>query len=147
MNRWIRKGFVSISLIFGSVVFCILLIEIVGRASGLLELQPSTTRFSATKGYELTPDHANINSHGLRDEEFSLAKPADRFRILALGDSFTYGHGVRSEETYVKQLEAMLNHKLGNRGIRYEVLNAGVPGYKSWSVIPPRCDSFGIYHE
>jgi lysophospholipase L1-like esterase len=131
MKKWIRKGFVDVTLIVGSLIVFTLLIEIVGRASGLLKLQPSTTRFSATKGYELTPDHKSINSHGLRDQELSLVKPSNTFRILALGDSFTYGHGVRREETYVKQLEAILNHKLGNRGIRYEVLNAGVPGYNT----------------
>jgi lysophospholipase L1-like esterase len=131
MTKWIRKGLLSIALSLSSLALCMLLIEVVGRASGLLELQPSTTRFSATKGYELTPDHKNINSHGLRDREISLLKPSNTFRILALGDSFTYGAGVRIEETYVKQLEAMLNQKLGNRGIRYEVLNAGVPGYNT----------------
>ena len=131
MKTWIRKGFVVFVLIVSGLVVCTLLIEIVGRASGLLELRPSTTRFSATKGYELAPDGKNINSHGLREREISLLKPTNTFRILALGDSFTYGHGVRSAETYVKQLEAMLNRKLGNRGTRFEVLNAGVPGYNT----------------
>jgi lysophospholipase L1-like esterase len=107
-----------------------LALEAVGRMSGLLELR-SSTRFSETKGYELIPNRKNINSHGLRDREISIEKPINTFRILALGDSYTYGHRVTSEGTYVKQLEAMLNQKLGHRGIRYEVLNAGVPGYNT----------------
>jgi lysophospholipase L1-like esterase len=107
-----------------------LALEAVGRMSGLLELR-SSTRFSETKGYELIPNRKNINSHGLRDREISIEKPINTFRILVLGDSYTYGHRVTSEGTYVKQLEAMLNQKLGHRGIRYEVLNAGVPGYNT----------------
>jgi hypothetical protein len=103
MKTWLRKGFIAITLSLSSVVCCSLLIEVVVRVSGLLELQPSTTHFSATKGYELTPDHKNINSHGLRDREFPLTKPTRTFRILALGDSFTYGYAIKLEETYVKR--------------------------------------------
>src|SRR5262245_32054828 len=32
----------------------------------------------------------SINSHGLRDEEIRLPKPPHVFRILMLGDSFTF---------------------------------------------------------
>jgi lysophospholipase L1-like esterase len=131
MRKWIRKAFIAVTLIVSSLVVSTLLIEVVGRASGLLELQTSRTQFSTTKGYELAPNNKTINSHGLRDREYSLLKPTNTFRILALGDSFTYGHGVRSEETYVKQLEAILNRKLGHHGTRFEVLNAGVPGYNT----------------
>ncbi|HSE87961.1 MAG TPA: GDSL-type esterase/lipase family protein [Candidatus Binatia bacterium] len=131
MKHWIGKTLAAVALLGSVLVMFTLLVELVGRATGLLELQPSATQFSATKGYELTPDLKTINSHGLRDQEFPLVKPTHTFRILALGDSFTYGHGLRDEETYVKQLEAMLNQKLGNHGIRYEVLNAGVPGYNT----------------
>ena len=130
MGKAIRKRFRTITLIGSSLVLCMLAVEAVGRISGLLEPR-SSTRFSKTKGYELIPDRKNINSHGLRDQEFSLQKPMNTFRILAVGDSYTYGQGVKSEETYVKQLEAMLNRKRGHRGIRYEVLNAGVPGYNT----------------
>jgi hypothetical protein len=38
------------------------------------------------------------------------------------------GWGVRLEETYGQQLEALLNEQ-GSDGLRYEVINAGVPGW------------------
>ena len=132
MKKRIYQGFIAITVIITSSIACLLLVEVVGRVFGLLQLNPSATRFSATKGYELDPARKNINTRGLRDREFPLLKPANTFRILALGDSYTYGAGVSIEETYVKQLEATLNETLNDRGFRYEVLNAGVPGYNTY---------------
>jgi hypothetical protein len=48
-------------------------------------------------------------------------------RILAVGDSFTYGHGVQDGETY----PAVLGKLLRERGHDVRVLNAGVPGYST----------------
>ncbi len=68
-----------------------------------------------------------INSLGLRDQEIRLPKPAGVFRIIAVGDSVTFGYGVRLEQTYVKVLETKLNQHAPD-GTRYEVIDAGVPG-------------------
>lgn len=70
----------------------------------------------------------DINSHGLRGPETTYEKPAGTFRILNLGDSVVMGWGVRAEDTYGKQLEALLNEH-GSNNQRYEVINAGVPGW------------------
>lgn len=70
----------------------------------------------------------DINSHGLRGPETTYAKPPGTFRILSLGDSVTMGWGVREEATYGRQLEEMLNEQSGG-DLRYEVINAGVPGW------------------
>jgi len=72
-----------------------------------------------------------INSHGFRDREFSSMKPLNKVRILAMGDSFTYGWGVSLEDTWPKNLENLLN--LNSRK-RFEVLNLGVPGYDIWNI-------------
>jgi hypothetical protein len=70
-----------------------------------------------------------INSHGLRDHEYSEQKPADVYRIVMLGDSTTFGWGVPLEETAAKILERDLN-RTGIPGYaRVEVLNAGVGNY------------------
>jgi lysophospholipase L1-like esterase len=53
-----------------------------------------------------------------------------KFRIMIVGDSLTYGYGVREEETYSKQLETMLNKKFG-----VEVLNLGVSGHQSEDIL------------
>jgi lysophospholipase L1-like esterase len=68
-----------------------------------------------------------INSLGLRDAEIDVPKPPRTLRILAIGDSVTFGFGVRLEETYLKVLETQLNQHAQD-GIRYEVVNAGVSG-------------------
>jgi lysophospholipase L1-like esterase len=87
--------------------------------------------------YELIPNAVNdsyrggavhINSLGLRDREVSLRKPTGTYRILAIGDSVTFGSGVRLEDTYVKRLESLLNEDLRGSKKQVEVLNAGIGG-------------------
>src|SRR5207344_2701442 len=63
---------------------------------------------------------------GLRGPEVTAKRPGE-LRILALGDSFTYGYGVQDAETYPAVLEALLRE----RGHDVSVLNAGVPGYST----------------
>ena len=69
--------------------------------------------------------YVKINSLGFRDYEYSIKKPEDTFRIVVLGDSFTFGYGVNINETYVKQLEVLLNKKYEKN---IEVLNFGGNG-------------------
>lgn len=68
-----------------------------------------------------------INSLGMRDREHPRLKPSGVYRILALGDSFVQGHGVRLEDTMVWQLETSLARTPRERSV--EVLNAGIFGY------------------
>ncbi len=65
-----------------------------------------------------------INSKGLRDEEYPYEKNKNTKRILLLGDSFTAGFEVEKKQT----LDARLENLLKSRG-HYEVLNAGVRGF------------------
>ena len=78
--------------------------------------------------YEWQGIQVEINSHGLRSPETTYEKPPGTFRILNLGDSVTMGWGTREEDTYGQQLEHLLNGQSGDHG-RYEVINAGVPGW------------------
>jgi lysophospholipase L1-like esterase len=70
----------------------------------------------------------SINSKGLRGAEIDYSKPEGVVRILNLGDSVAMGWGVRVEDTYGQRLEALLNEGV-EPGRRYEVVNAGVPGW------------------
>jgi hypothetical protein len=65
---------------------------------------------------------ASTNSKGLRGrDEHAYAKPAGLTRIVALGDSFTFGEEVDDGEPYPARLAAVLPGS--------EVLNLGVHGY------------------
>jgi hypothetical protein len=78
--------------------------------------------------YEWQAIPVDINSHGLRGPESSYEKPPATFRILNLGDSVAMGWGVRLEDTYGQQLEALIVER-GSGDLHYEVINAGVPGW------------------
>jgi lysophospholipase L1-like esterase len=67
------------------------------------------------------------NALGLRGTETPAGKPPGVTRVLALGDSFTFGDAVELEETWPRRLEARLNEAGGPR--RVEVVNAGVSGW------------------
>ncbi len=70
------------------------------------------------------------NSLGFRDEEIPLDKQPDEFRILCLGDSVTLGYKLEEPQTYVAQLEALLNQQYRPRG--FQAINAGVDGYATF---------------
>ncbi|MGE0706791.1 MAG: SGNH/GDSL hydrolase family protein [Planctomycetota bacterium] len=63
-----------------------------------------------------------INALGLRGPEQARARPADTLRVLALGDSVTFGYHVADEEAYPARLAALLRGRLGRP---VEVLNGG----------------------
>jgi len=69
------------------------------------------------------------NSQGFRTKEFSQEKGEHVYRIIALGDSSTFGWGVEATYTFPQRLEETLNAQGGT--LRYEVLNLGIPGYTS----------------
>jgi hypothetical protein len=67
------------------------------------------------------------NTFGLRDKEPSPIKAPGTYRILVLGDSFTFGVGVpQDEDTWVRILQRRLN--LTGYRERMELLNAGIRG-------------------
>jgi len=70
-----------------------------------------------------------INSDGFRGRDISRKKNSNVKRILFLGDSYTFGWGINDNETYPKQLEAILNN--GNHNMVVESVNLGVPGYNT----------------
>ena len=67
-----------------------------------------------------------INEHGHRDDPVELDKPDGTLRVLALGDSFTFGAAVEQGDTYPELLEAILGRRLE---MPVEVINAGVGGW------------------
>lgn len=71
------------------------------------------------------------NSLGYRDNEFSVKKPEEVFRIVAIGGSSTYTIRVNdNEKTFTSHLDRILQDKYGYNNV--VVINAGVGGYNSW---------------
>jgi len=68
-----------------------------------------------------------VNSHGLRGREIGPKRPGV-VRVLALGDSLTYGQGVADDRTLPAQLESFLNARDAG-GRTWEVVNAGHRAY------------------
>lgn len=67
-----------------------------------------------------------INALGFRGPETSWEKPRGHLRVVGLGDSFTFGAGVRAHDTFLAVLEERLRGDAGPHPI--EVLNLGVGG-------------------
>lgn len=65
-----------------------------------------------------------INPQGYRDRPFGTKQSP---RVIALGDSCTFGWDVEADETWPKTLEKLLRQQ----GYDAEVLNMSVPGYST----------------
>ncbi len=68
-----------------------------------------------------------INELGLRERPLA-AKAGDALRLVVLGDSVTFGWGVREEETFTRRLESELGARIGRS---VETVNTGVCGYNT----------------
>ena len=70
-----------------------------------------------------------VNGNGFRGDEFSTDKPNGVTRIAFLGDSFTFGEGVRDDDIYTEQVERLLN--ASGADTEYQSYNFGVGGYNT----------------
>lgn len=71
----------------------------------------------------------SLNADGFRDNEFPAARTANTIRIIALGDSWTFGHNAQFEQTYPSRLRALLKLDFPEKNI--EVFNLGMLAYTS----------------
>jgi hypothetical protein len=118
----------AISLVFGEIYFRVFKPQsIIPR---YVETSPYGIRknIAAVRGKMITSEYRHgfdTNSQGFRGfREYSLEKPSNVYRIIALGDSVTLGHGVEDDETFCAVLEKRLSQ------IRpTEVINMGVSGF------------------
>jgi D-alanyl-lipoteichoic acid acyltransferase DltB (MBOAT superfamily) len=88
--------------------------------------------------YELVPNKegrfvgamVRTNHWGMRDREYSLAPPANVYRIALLGPSTAMGSGVEAHESFEALVEERLNREFSKEsGTGFEILNFGVAGY------------------
>ncbi len=73
------------------------------------------------------PARIRINNLGFRGRDLDEKKPPGVLRVLALGDSYTFGDHVDDDETYPARLQASLSAL--RPGARFEVVNAGADGF------------------
>ncbi|HNR34668.1 MAG TPA: GDSL-type esterase/lipase family protein, partial [Candidatus Hydrogenedentes bacterium] len=128
MRRWL----VNVGLLCAGIAAAFGMSVAADRAAALFvdaNPLPSSMELVFPPGSEMAYDTGEfkytvrINRYGYRDVE-PLAIPRGAYRIMALGDSFTYGFGVEAEQTWPKQLETMLRA----RGCHAAVMNLGKPG-------------------
>lgn len=131
---------------FASIPLLLLagMLELVLRATELAERCPN--RFTDSQIWvcdpilhfklnrEMQPTGEPLNDEGFRGGEWR-AKAPGVYRILALGDSCTFGLIAREKFGFVKQpyplkLQRLVERRIGEG--RVEALNAGVPGYNSF---------------
>ncbi len=70
----------------------------------------------------------DLNALGFRGPGHTIARPANTFRILVLGDSVTWGQGVLFEEAFGARLLALFKKKGLAKGCQVEVISMGVRG-------------------
>jgi lysophospholipase L1-like esterase len=133
----LQRLLANLLLLAGAVVACLLVGELalrlrVGRPVHFKFPQESY-QADPDAGYRLTPGESNthaepvsVSSLGLRAAEVPRQPPPGTRRILALGDSQTFGVGLPLADSWPAQLEAALGQ--AGDGRRWEVLNAGLPG-------------------
>ncbi len=73
-----------------------------------------------------------INAQGFRGSTATLPAAPDRYRVLAVGDSWVYGISTSQGHTFTERLEAALGEVDGRRA---EVINAGVPSFSAFDML------------
>jgi hypothetical protein len=73
---------------------------------------------------------ATINSHGFRGRETGSKDEENSLRIMAVGDSFSFGAGVNDGEEFIRLVEKDWN-RAGTFPRRIEIINASVGGYNT----------------
>lgn len=142
MKKKYKNILINVLLSLAAIIIFLFFFEIILRVTNIYSdygYPEGMYKEDALLGYGMTPNFKGefvkpefrieiaTNSLGLRDREY-FAKESNDYRILALGDSFTWGgYGIASNETFLKIFEKRLNEK--SPDTNYQVINAGVPGY------------------
>jgi hypothetical protein len=85
-------------------------------------LRPDWTAVDEGPDYRVT---VSTNALGMRGGPASVRPVPGVVRVLVVGDSFAFGHGVEDGEGFARRLEALWRAE----GRSVELLNAAVPGY------------------
>ena len=101
-------------------------------ASPILVNNPGRITFtyaSNPRGYfdDQNQVHHQVNDKGFRGPEFTPAPP-ETFRMMVLGDSFTFGEGVNDQDIFPVQAALLFSEKTSTPAVAY---NLGVGSYNT----------------
>ncbi len=145
MGRHLRAAFRRVALVVSSILLSLLIVEGLVRAvvpqplsapwmdviDGSIVLRPNAHgRYAVPNAFDV---NFSVDSQRFRRPGDVQPVPEPGVvRIVALGDSFTFGVGAKDDETYPAQLERILRKRLvqstSKRDSDIEVINAGIPG-------------------
>ncbi len=131
-----------IGLVLGAMVVAAVLCELAARI--VFPAPPDPTRqpqivyqFDPELRYVLSPNQrgwiddgfVTTNALGFRGGDVASPKPAGRVRIVAIGDSLTFGWGVNDGETFCSRLAQLVGARFPGRD--FDVVNLAVGGYNT----------------
>lgn len=107
-------------------------LDLEGRARQLMRPDPELGELTRANldGWIVAAEYrtrVETNGDGFRTAHDLRRAEDGRLRIVAAGDSFTFGMGVGPEESYAALLERQLNQN----GVKSEVINLGVIGFST----------------
>ena len=119
MFRRLLAGF---ALSAGSLILTLAVLEVAVRRGAFANPQPRTTKlfFKAS---------SPLQEPNFRDSEPALRADDETFRILVVGDSYAWGHGMHPEDSFPNRLQIRLNAVA--RRNSFEVINWSRPGWNT----------------
>jgi len=137
----VKRLAVNLSLSIVSLLFLVILTEVILRVFNPIDLDWRMVIHHPVRVETLAPNfdgsfrgvHVQTNEFGHRvptrwEKHYNLDKPQGVRRVLAFGDSFTFGLGWAAEDSFVEQLQQRLDSSFS----QIQVLNFGVPGYNPY---------------
>ncbi len=121
---WVRLGLINLFIFLMIGETAVRLADPLLAKDGLYSRAESSQWLKPHVQTEGSIGHTNV--YGFRDREWTVGTPHSAVRVLALGDSFTWGTGVTYDEGVVATLERALRDRLPHA----EVINLGVPGFE-----------------
>lgn len=121
-NKRTSNHLINMVLLLATITFMTGLGEVVVRFA-LKDI--TTTQYSASYfSTRWASSHVRLNSLGFREKEIPLQKSKGIYRIVVIGDSFTFGQGIVEGKRFSNIMQKNLQES--NRS--YEVLNFGWVG-------------------
>ncbi len=134
-RSWIRRTFFSIVIALGFLEAGLRIglgnfaqSDLLKRSDDpeiCLENAPGTDVLYTGWMWRVAPTRMRVNSLGARGAEIEAGRRPGIARVLAVGDSFTFGQGVEEDEAW----PIVAGARLWTWGHKTEVLDFGVPGH------------------